>query len=276
MPTIYEPADSDVHSKIYSIATTFHGELVEAGVTISALFAANEDGAAVKLNGYPCAAVVKINSYKDRVEGKADATITLDKDEWDGATPDQRTALLDHEITHLELKLDPKTNKVKRDDLGRPKLGMKLHDVQHGWFHSVAHRHGLNSYEVRQARTFADEHGQTYFGWVSPPSNGEGVTAQTGSAVDGFADDDARWKDKQQISKPVAQAMKDLVSVVGKEGIDSIEMSGGGETVVIDKAAAKRVRANADAIIREPDVQRINDAIGHRGKQGKKPAKRRT
>jgi hypothetical protein len=206
MPVIYEPAGSDVHAEIIRIAKQYHGELLEAGVTFSALFAADEEGAAVKLHGYPCAAVIKINGYKDRVEGKADATITIDKEEWDDLTCYERESLLDHEIHHLELKHDSKTNEVKRDDLGRPKMGMRLHDHEFGWFDTIAHRHGLNSYEVKQARVFADEHGQCYFGWAAPPEpNGEAATKGSGAAVTSQKEDAEFEPDIQRINDAIGK-----------------------------------------------------------------------
>src|SRR5690606_5222802 len=124
------------------------------------------------VNGYPAAAMVKINSYRDRVEGKADATIFIDADEWEGLDDPRREALIDHELQHLEVKRDPDTGAPLSDDAGRPKLKIRKHDHQYGWFDVIAERHGDASYEVRQAKAFADRHGQTYFGWAKPPDRG--------------------------------------------------------------------------------------------------------
>jgi hypothetical protein len=51
-----------------------------------------------------------------------------------------QVAVLDHELTHLELVTDDEGT-VKYDDYGRPKLRMRLHDICHGWFSEVAKRH---------------------------------------------------------------------------------------------------------------------------------------
>jgi hypothetical protein len=49
------------------------------------------------------------------------------------------------------------------DAVGRPKLLMRKHDHQFGWFDEVAQRHGEASPEVRQARVLMESSGQLYF-----------------------------------------------------------------------------------------------------------------
>jgi hypothetical protein len=49
------------------------------------------------------------------------------------------------------------------DALDRPKLAMRKHDHQFGWFDEVAQRHGEASPEVRQARVLMEKSGQLYF-----------------------------------------------------------------------------------------------------------------
>ena len=66
-------------------------------------------------------------------------------------------AVLDHELSHLELVTDGYGN-VKHDDLERPRLRIALHDWQFGWFDAVARRHGSDATEVQQAKKlFEDE-----------------------------------------------------------------------------------------------------------------------
>jgi hypothetical protein len=140
------------------ISRLYHDELIDAGVTIDILAAfptTDEHGEpveeyALKLHGYPAYAVVKINSYKLRVQGHADAEITIDGYQWDTLRDDQRRAITDHELTHLEIRRDNQ-GAIKTDDLMRPKLKMRLHDTQVGWFKEIAERHKLASVEVQQA-----------------------------------------------------------------------------------------------------------------------------
>lgn len=130
----------------------WHGHLLDLGISINLLFvrAADKEGealsGALKHQGYPALATVKINSLKDRAEGKSDATITIAEYEWQEQSEAQRLAILDHELTHLEPKTDEEGT-VKRDDLGRPCLKIRLHDHQMGIFHTVAERHGPHSGE---------------------------------------------------------------------------------------------------------------------------------
>lgn len=146
-----------------------HKSLVDLGVTVDLLFAhaeVDEDGMpkgdALKHHGVKALGIAKILSLKHRVAGRADAEITLDGDWWNDAPQDQRDALLDHELHHLTVKTDGKM-KPTYDDIGRPKLRMRPHDYDFGWFNIIAVRHGLASNEVRQAAQLMDGAGQYYW-----------------------------------------------------------------------------------------------------------------
>lgn len=176
MPTTYERCGSEVESLAKKTMRAYHPELVEVGTKVAYLFArAQKDehgkplSPAVTVGGYPCAAKVKVIPLLQRADGRADAEIIIDEDEWKERSDAQREALLDHELHHLEVQRDSETGAPKGDDLGRPKFKLRKHDHQHGWFDAIARRHGDSSYEVQQAKAFADEFGQTYFGWSKPP-----------------------------------------------------------------------------------------------------------
>jgi len=178
MPVVYEKAGVDVMKLARSVMKQYHRELVEVELKVSVLMATapkDEHGKplaqAVKLHGVPCAAVARIIPYKDRVAGREDAEIVIDADQWETASDPKREALLDHELHHFEVQRDEEGN-PKSDDAGRPKLKMRHHDHDFGWFDVIARRHGVASYEVEQARAFADENGQLYFGWKKPPMGG--------------------------------------------------------------------------------------------------------
>lgn len=79
MPTTYTQAPDDVKELVASTIADYYPDLKTAGVTIGILMAErrNEEGdlteeSALKLHGYPCAATAKVNSLKDRAEGKPD------------------------------------------------------------------------------------------------------------------------------------------------------------------------------------------------------------
>lgn len=48
---------------------------------------------------------------------------------------------------------------MKTDDVGRPKLKMRLHDWQMGGFREIAQRYGSDALEVVEARKFEEVYG---------------------------------------------------------------------------------------------------------------------
>jgi hypothetical protein len=141
-----------------------HQELRTAGVTIDCLFAdpgtdAAEEPLPLKLGGYPVAAYVRRIGLKDRAKGMADAEIVIDANTWKGLAEAKRVALIDHEVTHLRVK-QAKDGGVDRDDLGRPKLVMRLHDHQIGIFKDVIERHGKDALDHYVAKEFTEDMGQ--------------------------------------------------------------------------------------------------------------------
>ena len=162
MSKTYDNAPDEVIEQINDLLELYHPKLKEAGVTIHALMAHSTGGDAVSVGGYPALACVRIISLKDRVKGMKDVEIVIDAERFDELTEPQRLALLDHELHHLETVPD-EGGGCKRDDASRPKLVMRRHDVQFGWFKTIAERHGSNSPEQIQAKTLIDKHGQSFF-----------------------------------------------------------------------------------------------------------------
>ena len=167
---VYELARDDLLVALAEVMGLYHVELRDADVRIDVLVAyaktdANGDptGPAVKLHGHPCCAKVRVIGLRDRVAGRGDAEIIIDGDNCDTWPPEQLRAILDHELEHLELQVSDE-GLVKRDDAERPKLRLREHDRQFGWFDSVARRHGYASIEVQQATqmTERDELRQLY------------------------------------------------------------------------------------------------------------------
>lgn len=143
------------------IIEQYRGELRDAGLKIDIVKAyatRNENGdptgPAIKLHGQPAHAIVRIIGLKDRAKGHGDAEITVDGDDWHLFSEMEQRAILHHEIEHLVLVTDAKSGAVKRDDLDRPKLRMRLHDHQFGWFDNVARIYRENAIEVQQASSF--------------------------------------------------------------------------------------------------------------------------
>lgn len=171
MPRL-EQAPSAVWDQGKAIMEKYHKDLHAVGVKIEYLFAfapEPDDGEirvpALKLHGYPCSGIVKIINLEGRVMGRQDAAIIVDGDRWGDLPDEEQNALLDHEISHLQVSRKV-SGEVILDHAGRPKLKMRLHDYQHGWFTHIAERHGANSMEVKQAVQFHEEVGAIYFEFV--------------------------------------------------------------------------------------------------------------
>jgi hypothetical protein len=207
-----------------------HHPLLNAGVTIDFVFAFAEvddktgepKGDALKYRGQKALGMAQIVKLEDRALGQADAKIKIDGDWWKEADEDERRALLDHELYHFALKKSRRGPTV--DDHGRPLLRIREHDVEFGWFAVVAARHGQSAQERVQAKRMMDSLGQ--FFW--PDIKGEPPREDLGIAP-----------------PSVLASMAKLAGMVGSEGIESMTISHGGQSVTIDKEAAHSIRQQA-------------------------------
>lgn len=188
--TTYTEATSEAKAYLSDAKTRYHDQRLD-GVRVGMLMAyAPEDkdtgdpkGPALKRHGVPCLALVRIVPTKDRVAGMPDAMIYVDGDAWRGLTHSERLALLDHELEHIDFP----TNRGE-DCHGRPKLKIKPHDHEFGWFDAVAERHGSSSQEVRQATRFVNIFGQIY--------------------LPGLGDDDSTAEQMEIAARPIARAIE--------------------------------------------------------------------
>jgi hypothetical protein len=160
MATYYTEADTATTQRVATLMEEQFPDLREAGVTLTVLFAQNPDGPAVKHHGVPAAAKIKINSLADRAEGKRDCTITIDFAAWKDRGDRAQEALLWHELNHPKVRRDKKTGTIKRDDLGRPKLGAVPDDYTINGFLDCARRYGPDSPEHRSLMGVVDRYRQ--------------------------------------------------------------------------------------------------------------------
>lgn len=122
---------------------------------------------ALTKNGVKALGVTRALPIKDRAMGRGDAEICLDADWWSLASGDEQAALLDHELHHISVKCDRSGN-IQYDDLNRPKIKLRKHDVEVGWFKLIADRHGAASIERQQAKKIMDSQGQYYWPGIAP------------------------------------------------------------------------------------------------------------
>lgn len=154
MPT-YDAAPPEVEEYATELRALYHDKLDECQVRVGYLMARatrNEDGdrigVAIKLHGTRALAKVKINSLADRAEGKPDATITIDGDEWPDWSEERQRAVIDHELHHIEVVYERDSQTVwKTDDLGRPVLRLRPHDFDVRGFDVIRARWGMASIE---------------------------------------------------------------------------------------------------------------------------------
>ena len=146
-----------------------HHPLGAAGVRIDYLFAyPNYDendkpiGFALKERGRQILGKTRIINLSDRAKGHGDAEIKLDGEFWDDAPEAERKALLDHELHHISVMMTA-SGTVKKDDCDRPRLRLRKHDVEVGWFNLIAQRHGVHSVERQQANAIMEHAGQFYW-----------------------------------------------------------------------------------------------------------------
>lgn len=151
-----------------------HTPLIDAGVVFDFIFAyptydenGEPRGNAISKNGVKALGLCRIVGLKDRAMGRGDVEILIDYPWWEDASDEERTALLDHELHHAQVKT--KNDVVLRDDLHRPLIKLRKHDVEIGWFDIVALRHSQHSMERLAAKKLYDESGQLYWPDLAGP-----------------------------------------------------------------------------------------------------------
>ena len=168
MGVIYERADviaPEVCEMAREIIESHHPELRlldETWATVAILMATNGDKESdeppLKDGAYPVVGQIKPVPYVQRVDGRRDAEIRLDRKRWDNMTEPQQRATLDHLISFLEVDTD-QHGFVKTDDAGRPRLRIKAADWFLKGFRHIARRYGSDSPEVIAARQFEQDYG---------------------------------------------------------------------------------------------------------------------
>ena len=254
----YSKAPAEAEQTIERMRDRYHPQIRDAGVTITCLFAfpltdenGDSKGPALKFQGYPAQAVVKIIGLKERTDGRADAEIVVDGDNWPTLSDKEKDALIDHELEHLELKYD-KDGLLVRDDLDRPKLIIRKHDVQAGWFDSIVRRHGRASPELRQYEKFKEVHyEQRWLPYLDKPDttpveatpineatkgDGEGLPASSDGTVTVL-----------DHGKPVKVAKEDVGSYIVSRAKDTFakERKAGGKRAFAGKPSKSRRKAAA-------------------------------
>lgn len=163
MSTSFSLADQSVLDLLADVMRERHRPLYDAGVLVGVIMAASDTGDAVVHGGYKVLATVRAISLKDRVYKPIDAEVLIDLQAYDELSYRQKMALLDHELSHLELKkwgyapvrdaagelTGEEEIRFEKDDLGRPTLRLKNGDFHCGdGFDSVIRHWGDDAAEL--------------------------------------------------------------------------------------------------------------------------------
>jgi hypothetical protein len=148
----YSIANEEVNLTIQKVMKENHGDLHNAGVTVTALIARSEEGPALKVGGKEALGCIRVTKLTERTLGLGDALMILDGESMIAWSSKRLQAVIDHELRHLMLAKNKKTGQIQLDDEGRPKLRIRPHDFEFGWFARTAELYGEESYEVSQAR----------------------------------------------------------------------------------------------------------------------------
>jgi len=136
-------------------------ELAEDGQPKAPVFKSDGDSAVGRVR--PASAI-------ERLLGKYDLRIEIDGYVWETLSEEQQRALLDHELTHLEIKRDAEGT-IKRNADGTPRFMRRAHDWHLTGFREVVARHGRHALEAMDLRELHSNHGQLLFGFLeeAPP-----------------------------------------------------------------------------------------------------------
>ena len=125
----------EVINEAERIRTAQHPDLEEAEIAYIFIPKGPKSGGRVRLGK------AQKESATHQVLSEMDFVIYLSKDMWDTLRPEQRTALLDHELCHCAPKFDAKTGE-------RIGWRTRAHDVEE--FAQIIERHGLWKVELRE------------------------------------------------------------------------------------------------------------------------------
>ena len=160
MSVLYTEADLEVLDFVAGVKSEyFPGLSFEPPIQIEVLMASDpKTGVGVRLHGHACAAKIKLLRPEDRAAGRGDkytddgtpdVRIIIDRDRWNDLSERQRTALLHHELSHIQPVRNKKDGSLRYDDFGRVRLKLRLDDWLLTGFAETAAIFGSDALEVQ-------------------------------------------------------------------------------------------------------------------------------
>lgn len=154
----------------------------------------------------------KANELERELHG-FDAILLLNQEHWRILKPEQRRALVDHELCHLAPAMDPTTLEQKVDAHGRKCWRTRKHDLEE--FRDVVQRHGMYKADIASFVQAANEsRALPLFPLDAPPA----------AAVPGT----------------ILKAVADLAP---KDGEGTVTIEAGGKSVTLTAETGRRARA---------------------------------
>ena len=108
---------------------------------------------------------IKIKGAREHNLKNIDIEITIDSLYWQNASIEERKSTIDHELTHIVVKLD-KEGLPKVDDDGLVCFKMRRHDLVYWGFKEILERNKTNSIEYQSFKNLLKDIG----GMVTPPT----------------------------------------------------------------------------------------------------------
>ena len=163
----YEKGDDKDYAILTKTIDMYQNRLKDVKIGLIKTFAPRDDNGDIKKNaivrrGATVYAYINLVHPKNKLFKPYSAEITIDGDKWMEFTDEKKMALLDHELTHVDFKLDKKTGDVKKDEDGNPILRLIYDEIQFTAFSSVARKHGPNSVEYQTLQTLKDKFGDEF------------------------------------------------------------------------------------------------------------------
>lgn len=257
MAVFFGMPDDDAKALLARAMREWHPALHTLGVRVQIIMAASDtDAPAVKHGGYAALATVRIVSLKDRLTKQYDAEMLVSRLDFEQLTEGGKLALFDHELSHIDtVKKEvkqrkgykgPKRYTVPLDDLGRPKLKLRLGDWSAGdGFAAVVRRHGDAAVEFENLRRAYDLAERAKRGeWAPEPTAGDDI--------EGTEDRDGVGRQLSFLDPDAGLA--DVVQEVANEWAAGLERNGLTATVTLHTARGP-VEVHSPAPAEEPPAK---------------------
>jgi len=167
MGNTYEKGDEKDYVILQKTIDIYQIRLKDVKIGLIKTYAPRDENGDIKKNaivrrGGVVYAYINLVHPRNRLFKPYLAEITVDGDKWEEMSDEVKTALLDHELTHISYKLDKRTDEIKKDEDGNPILRLIYDEVNFTAFPDVARKHGVNSIEYQSVQNLKAKYGPEF------------------------------------------------------------------------------------------------------------------